>query len=381
MVSNGIDCLKEYDSLLKGKRLGFITSISGVDKNLVSSIELLKERYELVALYSPEHGVRGNVEAGGQVETYIDPYTKVTVYSLYRKESKRLTKEMLDLVDAVIYDIQDVGVRYYTFISSMYYAMQECERFGKEFIILDRVNPLGDKVEGNLIDRKYQSFVGAFTICMRYGLTIGELASMIYTEENYTFPFQIVPIKGWKRSMLFPETGLTWVMPSLGIPRFETALLYAGTCLFEGTNLSEGRGTAAPFEIIGAPYVDGYRFARFINEKKLPGVLFSPAYFTPSCSKHEKKMCEGVHIHIIDFRRFQPVRTGLTLLYGFRECYPKQFEFLPPYQEGGRKFIELLYGNSKITNSNIKLEQLLDDMEWDSQLFAKRKQEYQIYKL
>lgn len=218
MVKNGIDRIKDYKNVLADKRLGLITSISGVDNHLRSTIDILAEEYQLTALFSPEHGVRGDVDAGGEVETYTDPYTGIPVYSLYRKDSKRLTEEMLDKVDAVVYDIQDLGVRYYTFISTMYYAMQECDRYGKELVVLDRFNPLGDKVEGNLILEENQSFVGAYPLCMRYGLTVGELAKMIYAEQGYKFPLTIIPLEGWKRDSLFPETGNIWVMPSLGIP-------------------------------------------------------------------------------------------------------------------------------------------------------------------
>ncbi len=379
MVKNGVDCIKQYDSLLKGKRLGLITSISGVDRNLASTIDCLNASYHLTALFSPEHGLRGNVEAGGQVDSYTDKYTQVPVYSLYRNDSKRITKEMLDMVDSVVYDIQDVGTRYYTFISTMYYTMQECETYKKELIILDRYNPLGDFVEGNILDENYESFVGAYPICMRYGLTVGELASMMYSEKHFTFPLQIIPVEGWKRKMLFPDTGSIWVMPSLGMPRFETALLYPGTCLFEGTNLSEGRGTSAPFEIIGAPYVDGYKLSKLMNDKKLPGVIFSPFYFTPYCSKYEKEACEGVHIHITNFQQVESVRTGITLLYTIRDCYPENFSFLPPYKEGGRKFIELLFGGSRILDQNVTLEKLLNELEKDSLDFKRKKQSYHKY--
>lgn len=379
MVWNGIDRVDEYDKVFRGKRLGLITSVSGVDNKLRSSIDILSEKYTLAALYSPEHGVRGNVAAGGVVDTYKDPYSGIMVYSLYREDSKRFAQGMLDGIDALVYDIQDVGTRYYTFISTMYYACQECEKRQMELIILDRLNPLGDKVEGNLLGEGYESFVGAYPLCMRYGLTVGELARMICDEQGYAFPLTVIPIRGWKRGMLFPETGSLWVMPSLGLPRFESALLYPGTCLFEGTNLSEGRGTSAPFELIGAPYVDGYRFAAYMNGKGLPGVLFSPAYFTPSTSKYEGEACEGVHIHISDMHAFEAVRTGVELLFGFRELYPEKFAFLPPFREGGRRSVELLFGNDSITKEKVPLESLLEQFAADSREFAVRKEKYHLY--
>lgn len=379
MVSNGIDRIGQYDHVFRGKRLGLITSISGVDNRLCSTIDLLSEKYTLAALYSPEHGVRGDVAAGGVVDTYEDPYTGIMVYSLYRKDSKRFTEEMLQGIDALVYDIQDVGVRYYTFISTMYYACQECEKRRMELIVLDRLNPLGDCVEGNILREGYESFVGAYPLCMRYGLTVGELAEMICDEQGYSFPLTVIPVEGWQRNMLFPETGNVWTMPSLGLPRFESALLYAGTCLFEGTNLSEGRGTSAPFELIGAPYVDGYRFAKYMNGRKIPGVLFSPAYFTPSASKHAGEACQGVHIHVTDAHAVKAAAMGLELLFGFRECYPEQFAFLPPLREGGRRSVELLFGSGEITGEDVSLEKLLEEYDRDSRAFAVRKEKYHRY--
>ena len=379
MVKNGIDCIEKYDVLFKGKRLGLITSVSGVNRNLKSTIDILAEKYEVRALFSPEHGVRGNVDAGGIVADAVDPYTKIPIYSLYRTDSKRLTQEMLEQVDSIVYDIQDIGVRYYTFIWTMYYAMQSCEESGKELIILDRINPLGGKVEGNLLQAGYESFIGAYPVCMRYGLTVGELAKMIYREQEYHFPISVVKVEGWHHGMLFPETGNIWVMPSMGIPRFETALVYTGTCLFEGTNLSEGRGTTAPFEIIGAPYVDAYRFSQYMNSKKLPGVLFRPVYFTPSTSKHAQQACEGVQIHVTDYNNYQAAVTGLVLLNSFKECYPKEFAFLPPFREGGRRSVELLFGSSKIMEIEKNISEILQTYNIDSQEFQKRKTAYHIY--
>lgn len=379
MVKIGADRIDEYSGLFTGRRIGLVTSISGVDKRMRSTIDNINERYCLSALFAPEHGVRGNVGAGESVEEYLDPYTGVPVYSLYRKDSKKITPQMAENIDMLVYDIQDLGVRYYTFISTMYYAMQACEMHQKEMVILDRINPLGDKVEGNIIQKEYESFVGAYPLAMRYGLTCGELAEMIYQEQAYSFPMHIIPLEGWKRTMMFPDTGNIWIMPSLGMPCFSTALVYPGTCLFEGTNLSEGRGTSAPFELIGAPFVDAYHFSSFMNRKKLPGVMFSPAYFTPSSSKYEKEACEGVHIHVTDYRLFDAVVTGAELLFAFRDCYGKEFQFLPPHRENGRRSIELLFGNSHILDEKYSIEDLKEDVYHDSALFYERKKKYHRY--
>lgn len=379
MVKIGADRIHEFSSLFRGKRLGLISSISGVDSRLRSTIDNLNENYHLAALFAPEHGVRGNVGAGEIVEGSVDPYTNVPVYSLYRKDSKEITKEMIDKVDCLVYDIQDVGVRFYTFISTMYYTMKACNAYGKEMIVLDRINPLGDKVEGNILNKEYRSFVGAYELATRYGLSCGELAEMIYQEEGYSFPLHVIPLEGWNRSVLFPETQNIWMMPSMGLPHFDSAMVYPGTCVFEGTNLSEGRGTTAPFEIIGAPFVDAYKFTKYMNEKGLPGVLFSPAYFTPTFSKHEGRACQGVHIHVTDGYKYEAVLTGFELLYGFKECYEKDFRFLTDIMENEKRSIELIYGNSSLLDSNYTLEDVKEDFYRDSEIFKERKKHYHKY--
>lgn len=377
MVYNGIDTIDKHEKLFAKKRLGLITSISGTDRYLTSSIEILHKKFGLKALFSPEHGVRGNMGAGDYVETYQDPYTNIPVYSLYREDSKRFTEEMLSHVDAVIFDIQDLGIRYYTFISTMIYALEDCAKYGKELIILDRLNPLGDKVEGNCMKEPFESFIGAYTICMRYGLTVGELAQMVNKEKKIGCDLTVIPIENWNRNNLFPETGNVWVMPSLGMPRFDTAVLYTGMCLFEGTNLSEGRGTTAPFEIIGADFIDSVKLVEAMTAKNLPGVLFSTAYFNPSFSKFQGKQCEGIHAHITDYRAYQSARTGLELLFTIREMYGDKFEFLPPIKEGSRSSIELLFGSDEIKTAS--LEQLLGTFEKDEKQFRERKKEYINY--
>jgi len=379
MVLNGIDCIHKYSTLFAKKRLGLITSVSGVDCCLNSSINIIHKEFRLSALYSPEHGVRGDIEAGRIVDAYRDPYTNVPVYSLYRKDSKHFTEEMLRDVDAVIYDIQDIGARYYTFISTLLYALEDCGRYGKELIVLDRYNPLGNKVEGNLLDGAYESFVGSYKLCIRHGLTVGEFAAMVNKERRIGCNLTVIPCENWSRDMMFPDMGNVWIMPSPGIPRFDTALLYAGTCLFEGTNVSEGRGTAAPFEMIGAPYINAPDLAALMNARRLPGVLFSPIYFNPNDSKYEGKQCGGIHAHITDYHAFEAVRTGIELLFSIKENYPEEFEFLPPFKEGGRRSIELLFGGSQITNPDYSKEDILSQCNQDSAVFTEYKKSFHIY--
>lgn len=380
MVKNGIDCVDRWHKVLEGKRLGLITSISGVDRHLNSTIDILHKKYRLTALFGPEHGVRGNVGAGGDVEDYIDKDTGLPVYSLYRKNSKRLTWDMLDKVDAVVYDIQDLGVRYYTFISTMIYALEECARYEKELIILDRYNPLGDLAEGNCLKPGFESFVGAYPLCMRYGLTVGELALMVNEEKKLGCRLTVIPCEGWNRHTMHPETGHVWVMPSPGIPRYETAMVYAGTCLFEGTNISEGRGTTAPFEIVGAPFVDAGKLVKHMTEKRLPGVLFSPAYFTPYFSKFKGEACEGIHIHVTDSRAFRSTICGLELLDAIKTIYEDRFSFLDPYEGSTRRMEDLLFGSDQLTKNASSKEELLAGFERDAKAFSERKKAYHLYK-
>ncbi|MBW7458598.1 exo-beta-N-acetylmuramidase NamZ domain-containing protein [Paenibacillus sepulcri] len=379
MIRNGIDCITQYAHVFKGKRLGLITGPTGLNNDFAATIQILHENFNLAALFSPEHGVRGDQEAGAMVDTYQDPITGVPVYSLYRKDSKRLTQEMLERVDMVVYDIQDVGVRYYTFIYTMLYALEDCAKNGKEFVVLDRINPLdGVTVEGNILKPGYQSFVGNYPLCVRYGLTPGEVASMANDQMNWNGKLTIVRCDGWDRRMQFPDTGRIWVQPSMGIPRFETALLYSGTCLFEGTNISEGRGTTFPFEIIGAPFINALQLADEMNRMKLPGVLFRPVYFKPTASKYKDELCGGIQLHVTDARTIQAVKTGVTLMYTIRRFY-EPFSFLPPIRENARPFIDLLCGDNLYRGDSVDLSSMLEKFQAESRDFANLKRNYHLY--
>ena len=296
------------------------------------------------------------------------------------EEGRHIAPERLETLDAVVYDIQDLGTRFYTFISTLLYVMEDCAAAGRELIVLDRPAPLdGVTVEGGLLEPEYRSFVGAYPLCIRYGLTAGELACMVNAEQKLGCRLTVVPCTGWERTRLFSETGNLWMMPSMGIPHFSTALVYPGTCLFEGTNVSEGRGTACPFEMIGAPFVDGAALAGTMNREGLPGVIFTAACFTPYASKHKGEPCEGVLLHVSDAHAFRPVRTGVTLLYRIREMWPRQFRWKP--RDGKpRRFISLLAGCGAFEDEPPAPEALLAAWEADSAAFARRKAAYHLYK-
>lgn len=378
MVRFGIDRVEEYRHLLEG-RVALITAPSGRTADNRSSIDRLKEVCDLRLLLAPEHGVRGDKGAGELFEDCIDQPSGLPMMSLYRKGSKGLSDQALEQFDILVYDIQDVGCRYYTFISTLKNAMEDCAKAGKRLVVLDRGNPLGGLVEGTTLNRECRSFVGCWELPQRYGLTCGEFARMVNAEDRMGCDLQVVPCEGLTRSMTFSDWGRLWVMPSLAMPRYETALLYPGTCLFEGTNWSEGRGTADPFAIMGAPGVDADRLSEAFNGLKLAGVVSTPVYFVPSASKHRGETCGGVHLHITDEGALRPVELGYRLLDLARTRFPETFEILPPYSEGGKPFISLLAGQRGLEYAVWSVDGILQSQEQDCAAFRKKAEKYRLY--
>jgi uncharacterized protein YbbC (DUF1343 family) len=344
-VKLGVEVLLEEQlHLLEGRRVGLITNHTGVDSKLRSTVDLFHQHpsIQLVALYGPEHGIRGAAAAGEHVASDRDPVTGLPVYSLYGA-SKKPSAEMLAGVDTLVFDIQDIGVRYYTYPYTLAYCMEAARDLGLRVLVLDRPNPIGGtKVEGNILNPEFKSFVGLYPLPVRHGMTIGELACWF----NLTVgcDLTVVPMKGYRRSMWWDETGIPFVPMSPNTTGLEMAALYGGTCLFEGTNLSEGRGTTKPFEQFGAPWLDGRRLADDLNALNLPGVLFRAVYFTPTFSKHKGEQCQGVQVHVTDRDALQAVELGLHLVKAARDQNPEPFKFLPPYKEGSHCFFDLLAG-------------------------------------
>ena len=378
MVTFGIDQVESYRSLLDGGRVALLTSISGRNSQNESTISVLHRLCNLTCLLAPEHGVRGDQGAGILMEDSVDLSTGLPIYSLYTKESKHLTQRVLDAFDILVYDIQDVGLRFYTFISSLYNVIEDCAAAGKRLVVLDRPNPLGGtRVEGGLLQKKFRSFVGCCEIPVRYGLSIGEFANLVNLRENFGCDLHIVPCAGWNRES-FPHWGKIWQMPSLALATYQQTLLYAGTCLVEGTALSEGRGTSAPFRIIGAPEVDAEKISGEFNRLELPGVLSTPVYFSPTCSKHCGKICGGLMLHVTDEQSLEPVRLGVELLDIFQNLYPEQSQFLPPVAQGQRPFVSLITGCGDFVPGWDKKE-VLDRYEAESQRFGREKVYYHLY--
>ncbi|MGQ9632002.1 MAG: exo-beta-N-acetylmuramidase NamZ family protein [bacterium] len=340
----GVEVLLErLPHLIKGKRIGLITNHTGVDFRLRSTVDLLHDSkdWNLVALFGPEHGIWGNAQDDTRIESAVDERTGLPIYSLYG-ETVKLTPEMLRGINLLIYDIQDVGARFYTYISTLMYAMEAASEKRIPIIVLDRPNPItASRVEGPVLEAGFESFVGAFRIPTRYGMTVGELAALINREVGVGADLKVVPMESYKREMWYDETGLLWVMPSPNMPTLETAAVYPGTAVFEGTNISEGRGTTRPFEIVGAPWLDPFKFADELNSLGLPGTLFRPLYFTPTFSKFRGELCGGVQVHVTDRRAFEPVRTGLTMLWVARRLSGERFRW-------NARHFDLLMGTDKV---------------------------------
>ena len=335
--------LSEQSDWIRGKSIGLITNHTGVDETLRTNYRLFTEApdCQLSAIFSPEHGLWGAVQDGiainssGEVTSPLrsENPMRVPIFSLYG-QSMRPTREQLEGIDLLIYDMQDVGARYYTYISTMLYGMEAASDCGIAFIVADRPNPIaGNTIEGPVLESGSESFVGIHRIPMRYGLTIGELAMLLKAERVPSCQLKVAWMRGYKREMWFDDTGLQWVPPSPNMPTLTTAVLYPGLCLFEGTNMSEGRGTTKPFEYIGAPWCDGERWAALLNTCQLPGVRFRPVVFTPApvaeTTKHAKQTCGGVAIHITDREHFRPIETTLQMLSILTTEYSDHFAFLP----------------------------------------------------
>jgi len=369
-VKLGVDVfLEKHLDLVKGKRVGLITNPSGINGRLESTADLFfrEPAIQLAALYGPEHGVRGDAQAGEYVPFYFDKKFKVPVFSLYGQSSKPEPGMLKNIdeymrsfdtvavgkvpegtmvrdVDVLIYDVQDVGARVYTYIATMAYALQACSESGIEFVLLDRPNPVnGADIEGTILEYpQFSSFVGLFPIPARHGMTLGELAGLFNDKFlSKKAKLTVIPIEGWTRRLWYDQTGLPWVYPSPNMPTLDTATVYPGQVYFEGTNISEGRGTTHPFELFGAPWIDGYVLAKKLNAFGLPGVVFREACFTPTFSKFQGQLCGGTQVHVTDRAVYRSVETALHIIKTIRDTYPDMFEFHEEY-------FDKIMGTSKV---------------------------------
>lgn len=311
----------EVDALFEGKRVGVFTNQSGINSKLENSVDVLLEKYNVVSIFTPEHGLMGAVAAGEEFSD--EKYRDVTVFSLYGS-TRRPTEAMLDTIDVMAVDIQDVGVRHYTYTSSLAYIMEECAKYGKKVVVFDRPNPLGGAMEGPVLKPEFSSFIGLYEMPLRHGLTIGEFARFINTEKNINCPLEVVAMKNWRRDMLWADTKLPWVQTSPLIPTAETAILYNVTGICGDANISIGVGTAKPFYYVGTPFADTELLKKKLEEFHFEGVGFRKAVFVPRYGGYSGKAVQALEIYILEPKKVNLSELGYAIAYTFRELYPEQ---------------------------------------------------------
>ncbi len=384
----GIDRLLDADrGLLTGRRIGIVSNPASVDGRFHHTVDRLVAAadVQVTALFGPQHGFRSDVQ-DNMIETAHarDARRRVPIYSLY-SETREPTAEMLRDLDLLVIDLQDVGTRVYTYIYTMANCLRAAARHGLHVVVCDRPNPIGgDEIEGSRLDPAYASFVGQFAIPLRHGMTIGEIARLFNEAYSLGASLDVVPLEGWRRADYHDATGLPWVIPSPNLPTLDSAIVYPGAVLFEGTRLSEGRGTTRPFELIGAPWIDGERLAEDMNARGLPGVYFREAFFEPTFQKHARETCGGCQLHVTDRQRFKPVRTAVELLAGFRRQDPARFAWRePPYEyEHDKQPIDILYGSDRLRltiDAGGDVDALVASWTREEDAFRRTREKYLLY--
>ncbi len=383
-VKTGADMLLscEVKSLLDGEKIGVVAAASALNTEYRYTIDILHENYNVTALYAPEHGPRGVLGPGDKVSGGVDKYTGLPVYSLYsdllEAGSDNANEEDLKNTTVLVFDLQDVGSRYFTYASTLFNLMKLCGRINKPLVLLDRPNPIGGAVEGSVLDLKYSSYIGLTEVPIRHGMTIGELGCFYNGRYGLNCPLTVIKAENYSRDMYFDETGLPFVNPSPNLPTLDSIYLYNGTCMLSGTNISEGRGTTTPFTTVGAPYINPFELTEYMNAQKLAGVKFSPCFFMPQFSKYKGECVNGVRIHITEKRELRPILLGLTIIRGVQELYPNDFAFREPSTEG-TYHIDLSTGSSELRTTDISADKL--NVKWQKQAddFKKENKKYYLY--
>ena len=374
-------------SHLRSARLGLVLHPASVTADLTLAVDaLLAAGLDIRALFGPQHGARGEKQ-DNMIESdhYVDPVTGLPVHSLYG-EVRRPTPEMLDGLDAVLFDLQDVGVRVYTFVWTMALAMEACAQADVAFVVLDRPNPIGGSTrEGPMLRPGFESFVGLHPVPLRHGLTTGELARWLNGVRGIDCELEVVPCRGWRRSMTWGETRRVWVPPSPNLPTPDSCAVYPGMVLLEGTNLSEGRGTTRPFEMFGAPWIDPYELGAAVEGRLGSGVRLRPCHFEPTFQKHVGTPCGGGQLHVSDPSSFEPVRVAVEILSAAKALYPRDFAWRrPPYEYEERLMpIDLLWGHDGLRrgiDAGNPVEEILAGVERDVEIFSAQVEEYLIYR-
>ena len=380
-VFNGLDSPSAIQEALRGRRAGLVTNPSAIDRSGRAAVDVLSECGNIVAFFAPEHGIRGDLQNGVRFEDSIDARTGKMVYALYGATA-HLTKERVERLDAILFDIQDVGSRSFSYLRTLAFLIQDCIELDRELIVLDRINPLGGECyEGPLSEPEYDKRWG-YGIPMRFGLTIGEYAKMVNARYfGNACCLTVIPCRNWRRDMMFEDCGLFWCNPSPNLPNPTSALIYAGAVSFGQTNVSEARGTTRPYEMFGAPFADGYKIAARLNERKLQGVLFRPSAFTAEYNAFQKyvgECCRGVQLFITDRRCFNSFETGMWMLETFRECCP---EFEIPYANGRclAKTFDAVLGSADWRLGRLSTAEFIARGRREAAEFKKSTAEYLIY--
>ncbi len=390
-IQTGLDVLlADPERYLSGKRVALAvnhTSVAGDHRHSIVHFHQQKD-FKLQKLFAPEHGLYGVDQDMVGVDAGVEPLTGTSIHSLYGEDAASLVPEarLFEDIDTLVFDIQDIGSRYYTFIYTLANCMKTCQQAGVPVVVCDRPNPINDiQVEGNLVKEPWLSFVGQYPLPNRHGMTVGELARLFNEHFGIGCDLTVVPMTGWNRALWYDQTGLVWVPPSPNMPTLATATVYPGMCLIEGTQLSEGRGTTLPFEQCGAPGIDAHRLAKALAAENLPGIVFRPQFFKPQFQKWAGETCQGVQLHLTDRSSFKPLITGIAVLRVIAQQFPDAFQWrTEPYEfVSDRPAIDLLYGHPELRETLMTDTTSLTDIEatWQSDLndFKKLRQNFLMY--
>lgn len=390
-VWNGIDQPERMDRELKGQRLAVVSGGGAVDKTLRPAVDVLCQRYRVTALFNTIYGIRGEFMYGERVPAYVDSVTGMRVESIFNRERIAPDAEMLERVDTVVFDIREAGTRFFEYLHCCAAIMKACAAAGKRLVVLDRVAPIGGvAVEGTVCPPTMHTIVGDYELASRTGMTMGEFARYVNGEYAVGCDLTVIPVEGWRRDLYFDETDLPWLLPSPSLNGTTANLLYAGMCVFEGVRtVSEGRGTSKPFELIGAPWIDGRKLAARMTERGLPGVAFAPVYFRPASSKHAGQVCQGVQVLVRDKRAFASFRTAILLLDTIRDLYPDQVIWednsaghdvlQPPSQPVFSRYLDKLLADGDYTSGALDGEGLMAKHAAALASYGRRKEKYHLY--
>ena len=383
IVKTGLSLINDNIDLFRGKKIGLLTNATAVDDNLRTILDVFSSNaFNTVRVFGPEHGFWGAAPDGERVSSSYDHRYGVEVVSLYG-EKERPDKEELEDLDIIVYDIQDVGLRFYTYLYSLAYMMEECGKLGIQVVVLDRPNPLGDRIEGPIIEPDYNSFVGGYSIPVRYGLTIGELAQYFNKAFDMGVDLRVIEMKGYRKEMYYDQTGLHWSTPSPNLPALEHTILFSGFCMLEGVNVSVGRGTVHPFKYVGAPWIEPGRLLKALKSFRHEGVAFRERAFVPSLSKYKGELCQGVEAYVTDREKIKPLSIAIDLVHLIYTMFTKDFEWDTAYHEaGGRHHFDLITGNGSVRRaieSGEDSKTVLPAYEQDTRKFEERAKEFRIY--